>query len=115
VQGAHQNLVVHPNLKPDNILVDAEGSPKLMDFGIAKLLGSEDGPQLPVSAGGLQLLTPDYARPEHVLGQPITLNLRAKRVAGKEASTPFLRLAYVQTARNSIASSHIGSSTSTNS
>jgi len=72
VQCAHQNLVVHRDLKPGNILVDAGGVPKLLDFGIAKLLGSEDAPQLTVAAGGLHMLTPDYASPEQVRGGAIT-------------------------------------------
>jgi eukaryotic-like serine/threonine-protein kinase len=63
VQYAHQNLVVHRDLKPANILVTVEGTPKLLDFGIAKLLTAESDGQT-VSA-----LTPEYASPEQVLGR----------------------------------------------
>jgi serine/threonine protein kinase len=73
VQYAHRNLVVHRDLKPGNILVTASGQPKLLDFGIAKLLAQgegEAGSQL-TCAGDL-LLTPDYASPEQVRGGPVT-------------------------------------------
>jgi tetratricopeptide (TPR) repeat protein len=66
---AHQNLVVHRDLKPGNILVTADGTPKLLDFGIAKLLG-EGGHELTRTAYGL--LTPQYASPEQVKGEPVT-------------------------------------------
>ena len=71
VQFAHQNLVVHRDLKPDNILVKPEGHPKLLDFGIAKLLS-------PLETGGektgtlVRLMTPDFASPEQVLGERVT-------------------------------------------
>ncbi len=71
VHYAHQNLVVHRDLKPGNILVSADG-PKLLDFGIAKLLAPEG-----VSAGTLTRkgdiqMTPRYASPEQALGVPVT-------------------------------------------
>jgi serine/threonine-protein kinase len=69
VQHAHQHLVVHRDLKPGNILVTADGTVKLLDFGIAKLLRSEEGPdQLPPTVGGGRVFTPDYAAPEQVRG-----------------------------------------------
>ncbi|MEM8963035.1 MAG: tetratricopeptide repeat protein [Acidobacteriota bacterium] len=68
VSHAHRNLVVHRDIKPRNILVTADGVPKLLDFGIAKLM--EDDENLTVV--GSRLMTPAYASPEQVLGQPVT-------------------------------------------
>jgi eukaryotic-like serine/threonine-protein kinase len=70
VQHAHQNLVVHRDLKPSNILVTAGGQPKLLDFGISKLLDEESGGGLTTTM--VAPLTPDYASPEQVRGDPIT-------------------------------------------
>ncbi len=72
VQFAHQNLVVHRDLKPGNILVTADGEPKLLDFGIAKLLHPETGLSMTVTATGERLMTPEYASPEQVRSEPIT-------------------------------------------
>jgi non-specific serine/threonine protein kinase/serine/threonine-protein kinase len=71
VEYAHRNLVVHRDLKPGNILVTADRRPKLLDFGIAKLLGEEQDASRLTRAGDL-LLTPDYASPEQVCGGSIT-------------------------------------------
>ena len=68
VQTAHNQLVVHRDIKPNNILVDAHGEPKLLDFGVAKLLG-EGSPS--DTRTGLGPLTPEYASPEQVRGEPI--------------------------------------------
>jgi serine/threonine-protein kinase len=69
---AHQNLVVHRDLKPSNILVTTDGEPKLLDFGIAKLLSAEDDVSLTQTAPGLRALTPEYASPEQIKGEKIT-------------------------------------------
>lgn len=72
VHYAHQNLVIHRDIKPGNIVVTAEGEPKLLDFGIAKLL-NPDLMRSPVTTGPeLRLMTPEYASPEQVEGAAIT-------------------------------------------
>lgn len=73
VQYAHQNLIVHRDLKPSNILVTAEGEPKLLDFGIAKLLNPElTTYTISPTATMARLMTPDYASPEQIRGRTIT-------------------------------------------
>ncbi|MGQ0723154.1 MAG: tetratricopeptide repeat protein [Candidatus Eiseniibacteriota bacterium] len=69
VSHAHRNLVVHRDLKPSNVLVTADGTVKLLDFGIAKIVDPESGDAAQTTHG---FLTPAYASPEHVRGLPTT-------------------------------------------
>jgi tetratricopeptide (TPR) repeat protein len=68
VQYAHRNLIVHRDLKPGNILVLADGTPKLLDFGIAKLVE----PRADMTMTSMRMMTPECASPEQVMGLPIT-------------------------------------------
>ena len=72
VQYAHSHLVVHRDLKPSNILVTADGKVKLLDFGIAKLIGSEEAMETELTQAGGRILTPDYAAPEQITGKGIS-------------------------------------------
>jgi len=71
VETAHRNLIVHRDLKPSNILVGADGEVKLLDFGIAKLLGQDEEETL-LTRAGVNVLTPAYAAPEQILGGAVT-------------------------------------------
>ena len=75
VHYAHRNLVVHRDLKPSNILVDAAGRPKLLDFGIAKVLASPEADgeaSTELTRAGSRPFTPAYAAPEQISGESVT-------------------------------------------
>jgi eukaryotic-like serine/threonine-protein kinase len=73
VHHAHQNLVIHRDLKPGNILVTPTGQVRLLDFGIAKLVNPAFGPaNAPVTRTEFRLMTPEYASPEQVRGDSLT-------------------------------------------
>ncbi len=73
VHYAHQHLIIHRDIKPSNILVTAERTPKLLDFGIAKILDPNLLPEnISLTAAGLRMMTPEYASPEQFRAQTIT-------------------------------------------
>jgi len=114
VQYAHQNLVIHRDIKPGNILVTDSGQVRLLDFGISKLMADDQSPvhdsELTVLAG--RALTPDYAAPEQLSGQPVstasdvyslgvvlyTLLCGRKPVAGSGMFPPSLQMIAHETA-----------------
>ena len=74
VAHAHGKLVVHRDLKPANILINAEGEVRLLDFGIAKLLDDGQTRETRFTEASGRALTPDYASPEQILGEPLTIS-----------------------------------------
>src|SRR5436190_7572237 len=72
VEFAHQNLIVHRDLKPSNILVTEDGTPKVLDFGIAKRLSADWSGTVEATETVARLLTPEYASPEQLRGEILT-------------------------------------------
>ncbi len=72
VQYAHQNLIVHRDIKPGNVLVTPDGEPKLVDFGIAKMLNPDLAGFTLETLPEARVMTPEYASPEQVKGEPIS-------------------------------------------
>ena len=72
VDHAHRNFVVHRDLKPGNILVTTDGTVKLLDFGVAKLLAADDPTGEDLTTGQVAAFTPAYASPEQLRGDPVT-------------------------------------------
>ena len=75
VRYAHSQLVLHRDLKPDNILVDAQGTVRLLDFGIARLLGDDEQGLTATADGRSYAMTPEYAAPEQFAGQAVGIGV----------------------------------------
>jgi serine/threonine protein kinase/tetratricopeptide (TPR) repeat protein len=73
VHYAHRRMIIHRDLKPGNILVTADGTPKLLDFGIAKILVPEPATGDEKTLTQMRLITPAYASPEQFRGEPVTV------------------------------------------
>ena len=72
VSYAHSRLVVHRDLKPSNIIVNSKGEPKLLDFGISKLISESESPEGKGTVTSLGMLTPNYASPEQFRGETVS-------------------------------------------
>src|SRR5277367_5305408 len=72
MQYSHQHQIIHRDIKPANILVTSQGVPKLLDFGIAKLLQSSGESDAALTRATERMMTPEYASPEQVRGESVT-------------------------------------------
>jgi len=74
VDYAHRNLIVHRDIKPSNILVAADGEPKLLDFGVARMIDADFPAANQATVEAKRMLTPEYASPEQVRGEPVSIS-----------------------------------------